>query len=274
MSPDLVSIIIPCFNYGKFIHSTLEHVKQQSYPHWECLVVDDGSTDCTPDVVARFAAEDSRVRYFFQDNAGPSAARNLAITHCNGQFIQFLDADDLIAPDKIRLQVAILQENPQYDLVYGEAYYFPAEQPPDLYGGRGGTSQPEHGHLKATGDGATIFRRLVVNNFIDISSPLLRRSVVDKAGLFPVGYKYYEDWLFWIRAALAGCSFLYAPTNGTETFIRYGHNSLMTHKLQLVASGIRLRQELYPLLNLPWKTYNTYRIARLWVKKQWLQRKK
>lgn len=104
----LVSIIIPAYNRARFLPETLNSALGQSIADIECIVVDDGSTDGTKDVVDRFSERDPRVRYLQQENRGPSAARNYGLAEARGRFIQFLDSDDIIVPDKLAQQLAQL----------------------------------------------------------------------------------------------------------------------------------------------------------------------
>jgi glycosyltransferase involved in cell wall biosynthesis len=101
----LVSIIIPAYNAANYIAETLESIIQQSYGNWECLVIDDGSVDATSGVAGAFAAADERVKYFYKENGGLCSARNYGLTHAKGDFIQYLDADDLLFKDKLELMV-------------------------------------------------------------------------------------------------------------------------------------------------------------------------
>src|SRR5947207_15233453 len=90
--PGLVSVIIPSYNRANILGETLDSVLAQSYTEFEAIVVDDGSTDRTPDVVAEYT--DPRVRYFYKPNGGLSSARNFGLQLANGEFIAFLDSDD------------------------------------------------------------------------------------------------------------------------------------------------------------------------------------
>jgi glycosyltransferase involved in cell wall biosynthesis len=104
----LVSVIIPAFNGMRYIGDTVRSVLHQDYRPIEVLVVDDGSTDRTGEVVARF----TEVRYLRQQNRGPGAARNLGVRRSRGPILAFLDQDDLWLPGKLRLQVTALDQNP------------------------------------------------------------------------------------------------------------------------------------------------------------------
>src|SRR5207302_5302976 len=120
-----VSVIVPSYNYAHFLPQTLRNVQSQSCADWECIVVDDGSTDNTAECVQNFAKTDARIRYVRQPNRGLSAARNTGLRHCRGDYVQFLDADDWIESHKLEKQADYLDRNPRVDLVYGSMRYFP-----------------------------------------------------------------------------------------------------------------------------------------------------
>lgn len=104
MNP-LVSIIIPCYNQGKYLSETLQSVSGQTYPNWECIIVDDGSIDDSAEIAADFVAKDPRFIYVHKQNGGVSSTRNLGIEVAKGQYIQFLDSDDLLDHRKIELSL-------------------------------------------------------------------------------------------------------------------------------------------------------------------------
>ena len=107
---ELVSIITPTFNCGRFIAETIESVLNQSYRNWEMLIVDDCSTDNTREVVARF--NDSRIKYHcLEHNSGAAVARNTALRMAKGRWIAFLDSDDLWLPEKLEHQIRFMEEN-------------------------------------------------------------------------------------------------------------------------------------------------------------------
>ena len=104
----VVSIVIPCYNSARFLADTLESAFTQSYPHTEIIVIDDGSTDGTPELIRSYG---DRVRAEFGPNRGASAARNRGTELARGEFIQYLDSDDLLTPDAIARRVAALQRS-------------------------------------------------------------------------------------------------------------------------------------------------------------------
>ncbi len=124
----LVSIIIPCYNSEGWLHQTLESVLAQTWERKEIIVVDDGSTDGSLAVAKRF--ESPIVKVISQENRGASAARNRALKEAQGDFLQYLDADDLLSPQKIEEQVLLLQQNPPDTLaVCGTVYFYDGEEP-------------------------------------------------------------------------------------------------------------------------------------------------
>lgn len=121
LQPGLVSIMMPAYNAAEFIQSAIESVLAQTYPQWELIVVNDGSSDDTAQILKRFS--DSRIRVIEQANAGEAAARNRALDAARGEFLAFLDADDQFLPEFLALALAFLSEHPQCDAVYSDGYY-------------------------------------------------------------------------------------------------------------------------------------------------------
>ncbi len=122
-----VSVLIPCYNGGKHIGETLESAFRQSWPEIEVIVVNDGSSDCSGEIVRSFARPN--LLFFEQENRGQTAALNACLAHATGGFIQYLDADDLLDPDKIAFQMARLAHNPRCvaSAEWGRFYDCPAE---------------------------------------------------------------------------------------------------------------------------------------------------
>lgn len=112
----LVSVIIPVYNSSKTIERTIASVLDQDYPNIEIIVVNDGSTDDTESILNKYS---DKINYYFQSNAGVSAARNLGFEKSSGEFIQYLDADDLLAKNKISIQIDALIKN-NADVAYGD----------------------------------------------------------------------------------------------------------------------------------------------------------
>jgi glycosyltransferase involved in cell wall biosynthesis len=121
MQPGLVSVMMPAYNAEQYIGQAIESLLAQSYPDWELIVVNDGSTDGTAEIVTQFA--DARLKVFHQANAGEAAARNSALKQMQGEFVAFLDADDLFLPHHLEVMVKYLQTHPNCGGVYSDGYY-------------------------------------------------------------------------------------------------------------------------------------------------------
>lgn len=113
---DLISVIIPTYNYGKYIEEAIQSVLQQDYASLEILIVDDGSTDNTREIVKPYLSDN--VRYFYRENNGHAAARNFGIREARGNYIAQLDADDYYLPHKLSLQMDYLRTHPQCPIVF------------------------------------------------------------------------------------------------------------------------------------------------------------
>ena len=124
-----MSVIVPTYNYGRFIGETLECLRAQTYENWECIIIDDGSTDDTAERVSRFMERDARFKFLRQENALQAAAKNNGLRNSAGEYIQFLDADDLIESQKLEQQVEYLETHTHVDIVYGSMRYFKTEAP-------------------------------------------------------------------------------------------------------------------------------------------------
>jgi glycosyltransferase involved in cell wall biosynthesis len=124
----LVSVIVIFLNSARFFSQALDSVFAQTYDRWELLLVDDGSVDGSTEISRRYAERHpDRVRYFSHsahENRGMSASRNVGLTHANGEFIAFLDADDVWLPQKLERQVAIMHAQPKAGLIYGASQYW------------------------------------------------------------------------------------------------------------------------------------------------------
>lgn len=115
----MISIITPCYNAGKFLPETINSVLNQSFKDWELLIIDDCSSDNSRQIVEEYALKDSRIRYFRTDtpSGSPSYPRNIGIENSNGEYIAFLDADDIWLPDKLDDQIKFMYSN-NYEFVY------------------------------------------------------------------------------------------------------------------------------------------------------------
>lgn len=181
-----VSVIIPTYNREKFIGEAIQSVLDQTFQDFEVIVVDDGSTDRTGDVVQAFASE--KVQYVYQSNRGRSNARNHALGLAKGRYIAFLDSDDLYLPDKLALQVDYMDSHPEIGMVYTSAYCI------DENGVR---TKDEY---EATVSG-WVYEHIAFFVPVTITLPtvMVRKEVFDKVGEFDEAMERFEDTDMWRR---------------------------------------------------------------------------
>ena len=181
-----ISAVITAYNSEVFVAEALSSVLEQTYPVNEIVVVDDGSTDRTRGVIESFASRG--VRYVYQENRGPGAARNTGIQATSGEIIAFLDADDIWLKDKTKQQHAYLSEHPEVALVSGFAWWWDTIQDRRFISG------------KIPKSISALRRDLLVYNWIgNPSRVMLRRSVLGDVGVFNESIRWGQDWDLWIR---------------------------------------------------------------------------
>lgn len=237
----LVTVVIPAYNYGQFIAETLQSVQSQTYKEWECIVVDDGSTDDTARVVSAICAGDDRIKYVKQSNGGLAAARNTGNAQAAGEYIQFLDADDLIEKQKLERQVEFLEQHPEIDILFSEARYFLTGNSENL---RFSPHEPDTAWTpKISAKGNEILSLLLINNIMVISAPLLRRSVTTDVGPFDGSVRGIEDWQYWLRCAIAGKHFHYEDGEGVRTLIRMHPGSMSSDKRMMLRSTLLMHRK-------------------------------
>lgn len=239
MNP-LVSIIVPCFNQANFLTETLLSVSKQTYENWECIIINDGSTDVTERIAIDCCLKDNRFKYFYQSNLGLSSARNKGISESKGEFVQLLDSDDLIEKRKIEIQTEFLKFNSEVDIVYGPMTRFDSETSKIIDNGEWMT--------KISGYGRDIVESLLIKNIMVVCSPLIRKEVFQKAGLFNTKLKSVEDWELWIKCANKNLKFQYIEDVHTKVFIRTHQNSMMKNNLQMLNNQIIMRKSIGKLL--------------------------
>jgi teichuronic acid biosynthesis glycosyltransferase TuaG len=199
MTEQLVSVVMPAFNTERYIAQAIRSVLGQTYPHWELIIVDDGSTDNTAGVVRTF--KDPRIRYLFQSNAGQSAARNVAVRASNGPLLAFLDSDDLWMSNKLELQMKALIET-KADLIYSNGFVFNEDEVMDV-----STPFSDQKHAVTT-PGWEMFQYLFNTNRIAILSVLLRKPAFERALGFDEEFpSAMEDYDLWLRLAKNGALF-------------------------------------------------------------------
>jgi glycosyltransferase involved in cell wall biosynthesis len=242
-----ISVVVPCFNYGHLLAETLSNLQSQSFENWECIIVDDGSTDNTSEVATKFVNKDSRYIYFHQKNSGLSAARNSGIKNAQGEFIQLLDADDLISSDKFKLQLAVFDQFEKLDLVYSEVRYFHSESPGILRYTMEGEDKPWM-LGKDSSNQQELKESLIRINIGAVNGPLIRKTVFNKVGFFNVKLKSVEDWEFWCRCAYENIQFKFYPHEGAYAIVRLHSNSMSRSKKGMMEAASIVRITLDTLI--------------------------
>ncbi len=206
-----VSVVMAAYNAEQFIAATLDSVAHQSFDDFEILVIDDGSIDSTAEVVRHFAATDWRCRIITQENLGPSAARNNGVAGTSGEFIAFLDHDDLWQPDKIALQVALLDSRPEIDVAI--CYSAVLDEDGCSLGWR----------LGGLADG-NVYKEMIEWDMVSGGSVVMvRREKLNSVGVFDENLRYREDWDMWIR--LSRCASFATVPRVLVGYTRRGQNS-------------------------------------------------
>lgn len=246
MENPLVTIIIPAYNYQLFLPDTLTSVLGQKYQNFELIVVDDGSTDKTKDVVAEFVAKDQRIKYFYQSNAGLSAARNLGIKNATGDYLQFLDADDLLSELKISLQVEQMEKDTNIDISYTTAYYFEDGNEEKLY--KSIALKQDDWMPKLNTSGYEVLEVLVKQNIMPVNSVLIRASSLRKIGFFDTAMKSLEDWDFWITGAFKGFYFAFLARHEAFALIRVHKSSMSQNRQKMSGYEVIVRKRIKDLV--------------------------
>ena len=196
---NLVSVIIPVYNRTVLIKQAIESIHNQTYRPIECIVVDDGSTDNTIKIVKDFIDQNNDdafdIKLIKQDNSGAPSARNNGIKNASGEFIQFLDSDDLLYPNKIKDQVSVFQKQAKIDGVYGNWHH--------------GTKES---HVLIKGEKwEDIVSQFYGGRVIHTLSFLFRRSFINTIGPWDESLKRNQEIDYFLRGALAGGNFEYLP---------------------------------------------------------------
>lgn len=239
----LVSIIVPCYNYGHLLSETLDSIQSQTYTKWECLVIDDGSSDNTSEIARSYQQKDCRFIYLYKKNGGVASARNFGLKHATGSWVQFLDADDLLTPDKIKLQLSFLEEHPHVNIVNVQPLYFTAAKPGKFYLRSSFKNKKWIPELKNV-FGFYVLEYLLQKNILAVSAPLINKELIDGGLYFDETLRTMEDWDFWLRCALSGAVFSYLDIGENTTLIRVQPDSLSKDYVRMSNDELLIRQRI------------------------------
>jgi glycosyltransferase involved in cell wall biosynthesis len=191
-----VSVVIPTYNYGHFLGEAIQSVLDQTIQCFEIIIVDDGSTDNTREVVKTY--KDNRIHYLWQENHGVAAAQNTGIKASTGEYVTILGADDTYLPQNLELKVGLLDSQPEIDLVCSDAYF--------VYDNNQSTTDTlwNKKQFKYTGSPVEAARQplkelLFRSCFIMPQATMLRRRVFEIIGYFDESLPTHEDWDFMVR---------------------------------------------------------------------------
>ncbi|MBW4430772.1 MAG: glycosyltransferase [Pelatocladus maniniholoensis HA4357-MV3] len=208
----LISVVIPTYNSEKTIKKTIESVLEQSFIDLELIIINDGYMDSTLKVISQF--KDSRIKVFLFENVGGNVSRNRGLERSTGEFVSFLDADDIWTPDKLESQLHALKANPQAAVAYSWTDYID-EQGKFLLSGT---------HITANGN---VYEQLIISNFLENgSNPLIRREALVQLGGFDEELTAAQDWDMWLRLAQ---NFDFFAVPRVQILYRMSANSLSTN---------------------------------------------
>jgi glycosyltransferase involved in cell wall biosynthesis len=222
-----ISVIIPTYNRAQYITHALDSVLCQTFPDYEIIVVDDGSTDNTQDILKKYEGKIKTIR---QDNQGISKTRNRGIQMAKGEYIAFLDSDDYWAPEKLKEQIQVLDSYPKVGIVYARMPII--------------NKQGEKIGMKPAGVSGKNFKELLeVWGDIPTSTVMTRRDCFDKAGLFESSLEPMEDIDMWIR--IARFYDLYEIENKVLAYYRRHDEQITTNKSKVYTGLLRIYTKIY-----------------------------
>lgn len=191
--PVKVSILIPAFNHGQYIRTCLDSVIQQTYNDWEAIVIDDGSSDDTPNIIEEYSKRDERIHFTRQENAGVVATCKRALDKAQGEYANFLASDDAFTKQRLERLVPILDAQKDVCLVCSDVYGMDAD---------GKVEQklmlPQFKKFIQESHGR-VFADLLEQNFLYSVATLFRRTVAKEVGGIDETIPFLEDWSLWLR---------------------------------------------------------------------------
>lgn len=221
---------MPAFEAALTLRDTLDAIVAQTLPDWECVVVDDGSTDATYQIASEFALKDDRIRVIHQRNQGTAGAYNAGVSGATGDFIVICSADDVLLPEHLASMAAFIDAEPGYDIYSTNGFFGRPDGTRQLVY-QAGTNEPMD---------SMSLSEVIANCFYSVGATY-RRSLFEEVGGYRLGV-YGEDYDFWLRAIVGGARHRYAPV---ATSVHRVSGSQKSARLETVyRSDIRLYEDL------------------------------
>lgn len=250
----LVSVIIPAYNLEQFIGRTLDSVINQEYRDVEILVINDGSTDGTQTIIEEYQQKDSRIKGLYQSNGGAAKARNYGISESHGEFMTFLDGDDMLSSDAISGNIGYLDNDPDLDWVSFSIIRVDNDNNPiDVSGFYQSMSISHIKVLQADGL-IEAFRQKLLSGVC--CGAIYRKSSIDGIR-FPEG-EYYEDSFFFTRLLVKTSKCLISSTGSYRYVLRVGSSQLQIKDAPRLRSGLRCELERLRLFREKFPEYEDY----------------
>lgn len=213
LSTPLISIITPTYNREKTLSQAVESVLSQTYKNWELIIIDDGSTDNTREMLSKYL-NDPRIKYRYQNNSGQSTARNHALKLYTGKLVCFLDSDDFWPDNKLERQVNLMKVHPTVDIIHGD----------EITVDESGREITRHNMKRYSGQ---ITKNLIADNSVSINTVIVKRHCFEKMGGLSSKYTIADDYELWLRFSVQ-FTFLYIPEY--FGFYRVMKNQISTDK--------------------------------------------
>jgi glycosyltransferase involved in cell wall biosynthesis len=212
-----------------YLKDAVQSVLNQTYSLWECIIINDGSSDDTYERCKELEKLDGRIKSIQISNVGVAKARNHALQTAKGNLVLFLDADDKIQKYKFEHAVTTINNNPEIDAVISDVRYFVNSNPEELRTSSSGTG----GEWMASvwNENKPLKVKLLENNIMPINSPIIRKDLILKAGLFNGDLETMEDWNLWAKCALLDANFYFASRPGIFALVRCHGDSVSNNEL-------------------------------------------
>jgi glycosyltransferase involved in cell wall biosynthesis len=214
-----VSIVVTCYNYGKYIEKCLDSVRAQTFKDFEVIIVNDGSTDNSEEKILRYTTGEN-FRYIRQENSGQACAKNTGIRNARGELIAFLDADDLWEPIKLEQQVPFF-DDPEVGVVYSRSRFIDADGNAVILNFSAPYLETHSGYVT---------KPLFIDNFVPFSSSIVRRKCLEEFGVFDETLRMGIDWDLWLRIST---KYKFVGIDAQLLVYRVGHSGQMSKNIEV-----------------------------------------